>query len=153
MLGYVQCGHISDDVQIEQRGKKKLAGLSSSNYSREYDKDPVLLGIAGPHDEKATVTLTVDLAGNCELEENRIIKFSLGTTVWICRSHRGTNQTGRFAKGTETINHNGRYVHSDKKKGKLRASERTFGLHWVFVVSRLYYSDAAATSSAVIHNL
>ncbi len=70
MLGYVQFGHIPDDVQIGHRGRKQeLVGLTKSACSRKYDKDP----IAGPHHEKATVTLTtltVDLAGNQVLEGN-----------------------------------------------------------------------------------
>ena len=79
MLGYVQCGHIPDDVQIGQRGKKReLAGLSSSNCSREYNIDPVSLAIAGPCDEKATVTSTVDLAGNRPLEEMRDSSNQIG---------------------------------------------------------------------------
>ena len=104
MLGYVQCGHIPDDVQIGQRGEKReLAGLSSSNCSRKYNKDLVLLAITGPRNEKATVTLLVDLAGYCLLEENRptkLAEFSLGTTVWISGSHRGTDRTSRFGEGT-----------------------------------------------------
>ncbi len=81
-----------------------------------------MLAIAQPRDEMATVTLTVDLAGNCLLEENRrteSAKFSLGTIVWIHRSHRGTDRTDRFAEGTETTSQNGHYVRSDEKKVKL----------------------------------
>ncbi len=52
------------------REKQELAGLSSSNCACNYKKDTVSLAIAGPHDEKATVTLTVDFAGNRPLEEN-----------------------------------------------------------------------------------
>ncbi len=70
-------------------------------------------------DEKATITLTVDFAGNWPVEENRqtkSAKFSVGTTFWIRRSNQGTNRTSRFAKGTETNSQNGHYVRSYEKK-------------------------------------
>ncbi len=79
MLQYVQCGHIPDDVQIGQRWKKReLAGLSSSNCSRECNIDPVSLAIAGPRDEKATVTSSVDLGGNRPLEEMQDLSNQIG---------------------------------------------------------------------------
>ena len=79
MLGYVQCGHIPDDVQIGQRRKKReLAGLSSSNCSREYNIDPLSLAIAGPRNENSTFSSTVDLAGNRPLEEMRDSSNQIG---------------------------------------------------------------------------
>ena len=61
MLGCVQCGHIPDDFQIGHRGRKQeLAGLTKRDCCRKYNKD----ANTGPCDEKATVTLTVDLAEN-----------------------------------------------------------------------------------------
>ena len=52
--------------------------LSSSNCSREYNIDLLSLAIAGPRDEKANVTSTVDLAGNRPLEEMRDLLNQIG---------------------------------------------------------------------------
>ena len=84
MLGYVQCGHIPDDVQIGQQ--QELAGLSSSNCSGEYNKDPVSLAIAGQCYEKATITLMVDLAGNRPLEAP--FKGFLSSITILCCHHK-----------------------------------------------------------------
>ncbi len=123
------------------RGKRELAGLSGSNCSREYNKDAVLLAIAGQRNEKATVTLTVDLAGNRHKEENRQTKsaeFSLGTTVWIRGSHWGTDRTSQFAEGAKTNSQNGRYIRRTRKRSS-EASERTLALKWVCAMSHLYH--------------
>ena len=65
--------------RLDNAGKKReLAGLSCSNCSREYNIDPVSLAIAGPRDEKAIVTSTVDLAGNRPLEEMRDSSNQIG---------------------------------------------------------------------------
>ncbi len=104
-----------------------------------------MLTIAGQSNEKATITLTVDLVGNRPLEENRqtkSAKFSLRTIVWIRGSHRETNRTNRFAEGTKTNSQNGHYVRSDKKNGEssLRTDIRfTLGVCDVASVLYPYY--------------
>ena len=123
---------------LRAKKKQELAGLRGSNCSRKYNKHPVPLATAGPRDEKSTVTLTVELAGNRPLEENRRTKsaeFSLGTSIRIRGSHRGTDQTGWLAEGSEKNSQNGHYVRWDEKMGE--STLRTD--FWVCALSQLYY--------------